>query len=371
MNLFRTLLQYVDLNQEVFLITIVGGEAKHRIGQQILVDITGNRIDSTHDSEYLDLISDLSIVHRKSVGKYLARFSGKEIEIMVEPILPSPTLLVCGSGHIAQYLVSLGKMLSYQVIVVDDRPQYIHSPSFSQADQIRCGSFDEVLTTLTFHSECYAVLATRSHQTDAVCLASLMERSLSYIGMVCSKRKAQSIFSLVKDWGLDHRLYPHIYAPVGLDIHSETPQEIALSILAEIQLVRYGGTGRPISQMERQKVHTSDEGRIRPELDIFEKMAESWEEKKPFASVTIIDAVGHVPRGIGSRMIVWEDGTIYRTIGGGKRESEIIEYAVHCLKERKIERQEVTFTGSYNSSQPVCGGRFTYFIQPYFPNFTI
>ncbi|SFJ53997.1 XdhC family protein [Thermoflavimicrobium dichotomicum] len=364
MNIFRLLINEIKRGRNVFLATVVGGSIKQAIGKQILYDDVGEILAK---EEPIHLQLDLP--HQIRAGKagvHSVNVQGNQIKVMVEPLSPQPTLLVFGSGHIAESLVSIAKILSYQVIVIDDRSEYANQDQLPLADQIICGNFDEIMEQVPVHSQCYAVLATRSHQTDAICLSHLINQSLPYIGMVGSTRKIRSIFSLLRDRGLDPAQQTNIFAPVGLDIQSETPEEIALSILAEIQLIRFGGTGKPLSSMKKiKKVHPHDNKRMRQELDLFEAMANAWEEGRSFAAVTIIGTTGHVPRGIGSRMIVWEDGSICRTIGGGRRENEIIQMALECLKERKTYCAEADFGGSYDSFQPVCGGRFTYFIKPY------
>lgn len=348
--------------RDVFLTTVVGGEKEEIIGCQVLYDVTGKILVSDEQLHLpLPYTGDA-----QTTGVHSIDVQGKRVEVMMELFSPQTTLLVFGSGHIAKYLVSIAKTLSYQVLVIDDRPEYANRDKIPFADKIFCGNFGEIMEQIPFHSQCYAVLATRGHQTDAICLSYLMNKSIPYIGMVGSKRKIRSIFSLLKERGLDPAQQSNLFAPVGLDIDSETPQEIALSILAEIQLIRFGGTGRPLSSLEKtEKVHLHDDRRMRQDLDLLTTMAKAQEEGRTFATITIIGTSGHVPRGSGSRMIVWEDGTIYRTIGGGRRESEITQLALQCLKDGKISREEVDFAGGYDSFQPVCGGRYTFFIKPY------
>jgi xanthine dehydrogenase accessory factor len=355
------LISEIYKGQDVFLATVIGGERKEAIGGQILYSFTGEVLET--DAGWC---FSLPQTHTLQPETFFVDIEGKRLEMLVEPFSPQATLLVFGSGHIAECLASLGKILSYQVIVIDDRPEYANEERFLAADRIYCGNFIEMMEKVPIHNQCYAVLATRGHRTDAICLSHLVTKKLPYIGMVGSKRKVRSIFSLLKDQGLCLNQQINIFAPVGLDIESETPQEIALSILAEIQLIRFGGTGMPLSSIKKsEKIHAKENRRMRQDLDILKVMAKAQEAKRDFASVTIVETTGHVPRGVGSRMIVWEDGTHYSTIGGGRRENEIKELAVQCLKEGKTYRQEVDFEGHYDSFEPVCGGRYTFFIKPH------
>lgn len=357
-DLFRRLLTEVKAGRHAYLGTVVDAEEEQ--GASLLWDQAGHVIASSLSA---------SLPFHKDTGLYSATVQGKSVKWLVESYFPQPTLLVFGSGHIAESLVTMGKMLFYEVVVIDDRPEYTTAERFPFADRLFCGPFKEILPKIPSHSGCFAVLATRGHQTDAICLSFMLEKSLSYIGLVGSKRKIQSIYSLLHNEGKEIKETSPIFAPAGIDIHSETPQEIALSILTEIQLLRFGGTGELLSKLPSQrKVHSQDHKRMRQELQIIQMMKQASMAGEVFATITVIESFGHVPRGVGSKMIVWEDGRTYQTIGGGRREHELVAQALECIREKKAIRREVDFHGEYDSFQPVCGGRYTVFVQPCFPN---
>ncbi|RXT05762.1 XdhC/CoxI family protein [Ammoniphilus sp. CFH 90114] len=358
-ELFRRLLSEVEAGRQAYLGTIVDGEEEEVKGSHTLWNDLGQVLVSE---------GSIPLIFSKQVGLHSAIVQGKSVEWVVESYSAQPTLLIFGSGHIAESLVTLGKFLSYKVIVVDDRPEYTTVQHFPAADQVICGPFEQVLSTLPIHAGCYAVLATRGHQTDTICLEHLLVKTLPYIGMVGSSRKIQSIKSLLQVRGLDLTEHKNVFAPVGIDMHSETPQEISLSILAEIALLRFGGTGQSLSSLPQHKVHKKDYQRMRQELDFIQVMEQAWSGAETFATVTVVDSSGHVPRGIGTKMLVWKNGRTYQTIGGGRRENEVIALALECIQERRAMKHEVDFSGRYDSYQPVCGGRYTLFIQPYSPS---
>lgn len=361
MNIFRTLLHELENGREISLGTVVGGEQEEWIGSHVLYNCKGGTVFTDGPDK-----SIFTPIPEKKVGIWQMEQRGKRIEWMIEPFTPPPTLIIFGSGHIAGYLATMARFLSFRVLIVDDRPEYANPQKFTQADEIHCGPFPDIIEQIPFHSQCYAVIVTRGHRTDAVCLANLLARPIPYIGMVGSERKIRFIFELLEEQGLDPRKQANLFSPVGLDFHSETPQEIAFSILAEIQQYRSGGTGRPLSSLDQtDKVHPYDEKRMRQDIELFSVMANAMEEGKKFASLMIIHTSGHVPRGVGSRAIVWEDGRIYRTVGGGRRENEMMEIALECLKSGTTHREEVHFSGAYHDVQPVCGGRYSIFIQPF------
>lgn len=361
MNLFRSLVNEVRNGRSATLATIVGGGEPSDIGRQVLFDAEGNIVFAESDIgaiiPYIRTLQPHLMTH--TIG-------GRKMEVMMEPFGSQPTLLIMGSGHIAEYLAAMGSLLSYEIVIVDDRPEYANKITFPYASRIYCGTFHKVLEEVPYHSECYAVLATRGHQTDAICLERLLKTDISYIGMVGSKRKIRSIFSLLKERGTNPEMHTNIYAPVGIDMNSETPQEIALSILTEIQLIRFGGTGRSFSELKRvEKIHTTASGRSRRDFRLLETLATAQDTGKNFTLVSVIGSEGHVPRGVGSHMIVWEDGSTYGTIGGGRRESEIAALGRKALHTGSSFRQEADFGGRYDTAEPVCGGRYTFFIKPY------
>ena len=356
-------MKYNKEGRDIRLVTVIGGDVNELVGSQFLYEQNGKQL-TTNKPFPLDLA--LPFYTEIEAGLCQVKHNNHLLELMIEPLSPPPTLLVLGSGHIAECLVSIGHLLCYEVIVVDDRPEFANPLKLPMADQIWCGSFSEMLPNVSLHSHCFAVLATRGHQTDAIALSYLINKQIPYIGMVGSKRKIRSIYTLLDKQGIHVSQHKNVYAPVGLDINSETPQEIALSILAEVQLIRYGGSGRTLSSMDQQpKVHSNDKQRNRPDLDLFRKMASAQEKNEPFAAITVIETAGHVPRGTGTRMMVSADGRIDGTIGGGRRESELIELSLKCLTEGEPHRATVHFSGTYDSFQPVCGGSFEFFIQPY------
>ncbi|MFT9845971.1 XdhC family protein [Aneurinibacillus sp. REN35] len=363
LNIFRTLVSRVRTEQKTTFATVLNSENPAEIGHHVLFDADGHVICAAGKAEIR-----LPHIPVTQVSVQSIVMGGRKMEVLIEPFEAKPTLVIMGSGHIAEYIAALGSLLSYEIVIVDDRSEYANSRTFPYAKRIHCGSFADILPQVALHSRSFAILVTRGHQTDAVCLEHLLTCNIPYIGMVGSRRKIRSIFSLLRDRGIEPEAHPNIHAPVGLDIHSETPQEIALSILAEIQLVRAGGSGRPLSVLHKQEnIHPHGKQRGEVDVSVWERLAYAREQQESCALVTIIGSSGHVPRGVGSRMLVWESGKTYGTIGGGRRESEIIEAARHALYTGTPVRQEVDFSGSYNSFQPVCGGRYTFFVQPYIP----
>lgn len=172
----------------------------------------------------------------------------------VEVVGAPPTLLVIGAGHLAEPLATLGKLCAFRVVVLDDRPQYANRARFPQADEVLAEPFAEALRRYPLHEDSYIVLVTRGHAHDVACLLELLDRPHAYIGMVGSKRRVQAVWDLLsKEKGIARERLGRVYAPIGLDIGAESPAEIAVAILAEIILLRRGGTAQPLSDALRER----------------------------------------------------------------------------------------------------------------------
>ncbi len=172
---------------------------------------------------------------------------GDSHRVLVEELAPPPVLLICGGGHIALPLARLGKQLAFRVVVIDDRPSFANKGRFPEADEVICSGFRDALLGYPTDGQVHAVVVTRGHRYDYECVKVLIGRGLGYLGMIGSRRRAAGTLSLLREAGLPAEFLMQLHSPIGLDIGAESPEEIAVSILAEIILVMRGGTGRPMS----------------------------------------------------------------------------------------------------------------------------
>ena len=179
--------------------------------------------------------------------------SGETIRVYVETHHPHPDLVIVGAGHIAQPLCSMGMLMGFRVIVVDDRPDFATRERFPEADRIVRVDFRDPFADIPIHSSSHIVLVTRGHKYDFECLRHLLETDVEapYIGMIGSRRRVRAAFSQLKGEGMPRERLSRVRAPVGLDIGAETPVEIAVAVLAEIVLQWRGGTGTPLTDQER------------------------------------------------------------------------------------------------------------------------
>jgi len=177
-----------------------------------------------------------------------ARLGEGNFDVFFEVLTLPPSLIIVGAGHIALPLARIAKLLEFNVSVLDDRLEYANRARFPDADQIMVGPYRETLSAMAVHTDTYIVLVTRGHVHDQACLEEVLESPAAYIGMIGSKRRVRTVLQHTLDSGHSSESLRRVHAPIGIDIHAETPGEIAVAIMAEIVNVRRGGASRVTSR---------------------------------------------------------------------------------------------------------------------------
>ena len=163
-------------------------------------------------------------------------------------LFESPSrLVVVGAGHVGLALAELGEMLGFGVTVVDDREEFANAERFPMAERVCCGEIDAELDALRIDRGTYVVLVSRGHKQDEIALRHVVGRGAAYVGMIGSKRRTTTVLEHLLAEGFDRAALEAVATPIGLDIGAETPAEIAVSILAEITMMRRGGAGGRMS----------------------------------------------------------------------------------------------------------------------------
>jgi xanthine dehydrogenase accessory factor len=164
----------------------------------------------------------------------LAMCCGGEMEILLEPMVPEPPLLVCGGGHVARALVPLARSVGFAPIVVDDLEELANAQRFPDALRL-IDSFDvRDWTDVPLDDRSYAVIVTRDHAQDQALLEQLIGRELAYLGLIGSRRKVAMFKQRLIARGVPEERLQRLRAPIGLDIGAQTPEEIAVAIVAEL-----------------------------------------------------------------------------------------------------------------------------------------
>ena len=169
---------------------------------------------------------------------------GGTLEIFVEPILPQPTLYIFGGGHVSMALAQAAHTAGYAIGVIDDRETFANAQRFPMAREIYT-SYQEAFERLQANASSYLVIVTRGHKDDMRVLAWAVGTPARYIGMIGSKRKVLSVYKALEKEGIAAEKFERVHAPVGLEIGALTPEEIAISITAELIGVRRSATDLP------------------------------------------------------------------------------------------------------------------------------
>ncbi|UCD73493.1 MAG: XdhC family protein [Candidatus Bathyarchaeota archaeon] len=229
----------------------VGAKMMVRQDGSILGTIGGGRIEALVIAKAKQVLKEgktitvtYSLGEEEGVETHM--MCGGEMELLLDLIQSRPTLLIVGGGHIALPLSKLGVMLGFRIVVIDDRKEYANKERFPEADTIVCRQFDEAFNEVGITSSTYLVIVTRGHIHDELALKRTIASEAAYIGMIGSRRKVGTIFKNLRESGIPEKAIRRVHAPIGLDIGGETPEEIAVSIMAEIVKIRKGGTGKSL-----------------------------------------------------------------------------------------------------------------------------
>jgi len=170
----------------------------------------------------------------------------EEHELLVEPVLAKPRLVVVGGGHVGLALARMASLLEYQVTVIEDRPEFAARERFPEGVEVMQGDVVRTLETMDIAWNTFIVVATRGHKLDSHALRAAVRSDARYVGLLGSRRKTILIARMLRDEGIPEERLREVHAPIGLDLGGRTPGEIALSVLAEISAERYGGSARPL-----------------------------------------------------------------------------------------------------------------------------
>ncbi|MDR2530746.1 MAG: XdhC family protein [Oscillospiraceae bacterium] len=259
----------------------------------------------------------------------------------------TPRLIVFGGGHIAIPVSSIAKLVGFDVVVYDDRPAFAHSARFPNA-QVICDGFDKIAEHITLTDRDYVVIVTRGHKHDGECLRWVLssESEPFYMGMIGSGRRVAIVRKQVADEGYDAERLARLHSPIGLKIGAITPEEIAVSILAEV-------IERKRSADSRGHYH----GTFAVDPTLAAQLARDCES---CAMITIVETDGSTPREEGAQMLVYADGRTYGTIGGGCAEADVARYSRQVLSSGSgWGLFEVDMTDAAEEDGMVCGGVMT------------
>ena len=170
------------------------------------------------------------------------------MDVFLEPIIPPAALYLFGAGHTSQSTATIGKILGLRVIVIDPRSDYNNSERFPDADSLIVEEYENAFPKLSMEEDSYIVIYTTGHVVDEQCLHFAVGTKAKYIGMIGSRKKVKEVKERLLQKGISQQQLDRVHAPIGIEIGAETPQEIAISILAEI--IKFKRTKVELSQAE-------------------------------------------------------------------------------------------------------------------------
>jgi len=234
-------------------------------GAKLLVRRDGSHIGSFGGAEFEatlieDCLAAMNEFPRQPVQALYYRPDGPRIhrleakggadayEVMVEIVEAPVALLIVGGGHIGLSLATIGAHVGFSVAVMDDRETYANAERFPMADFVKHGDFTQMIADFPIGTNTYVVMVTRGHKQDETALRAVVNRGAGYVGMIGSKRRVSTVLRHLAEEGFAVEALERVYTPIGFDIGAETPEEIAVSIMAEIIAVRRGGSGRPMRE---------------------------------------------------------------------------------------------------------------------------
>jgi xanthine dehydrogenase accessory factor len=183
----------------------------------------------------------LSVDLSEQAARKLGRFPETQLRVLLETVLPRPTAYLFGGGHISFHLSKILRFIGFDFVVIDDRKEFANCNRFPDAKECIVQDFEHVVEHLSFDPfSSYLIIVTRGHKSDLFVLEQAIRANVKYIGMIGSRRKIQLIFQQLQEQGISKDLLDTVHAPIGLDIEADTPEEITISIAAELIKVRRG-----------------------------------------------------------------------------------------------------------------------------------
>ena len=163
---------------------------------------------------------------------------GGELEVFVEPVLPQPVAVIFGAGHISKSLSKVAALAGFSTVIVDDRASFANRDRFPEADEVHAAEYEEVWPKLSINGSSYLIIVTRGHRDDLRVLRLAVQSPAAYLAMIGSRKKVIEVARELEKEGVPQAALERLHAPMGLDIGAITPEEIAVSVVAEMIAVR-------------------------------------------------------------------------------------------------------------------------------------
>lgn len=262
MSVFQALAELEQQNRAGALCTIIRshGSTPRHTGSKMLVyadgSFTGTIGGGTMEGRVIDEARQAILDGRPRLLEYSFNdpkrgdvgVCGGQVEVYVEPIQPKPTLVLIGAGHVGKAVVHLARWLGFWVVVSDDRAEFCNPEVTPEGDVYLPVAMEDLPQHLEINPWTYVVLTTRGMNVDVEGLPSLIDTQAAYIGIIGSRRRWAMTRKNLAASGIPDEKLDRVHSPIGLELNAETPEEIAVSIMAEILMLRQGGDGKVMSE---------------------------------------------------------------------------------------------------------------------------
>ncbi len=350
MSCYNELNHLIDNGCDVLLVTALKGGSNNCLSGNKLLFSGGEIICSNFDQQTSNIIKNkLSDYESPKLSRPVKLTIGEHgnCEIFVHVYERIPRLHIFGGGHVGAAVCRVAQHLDFEIVIVDDRPDFADRHAHPQAHRIICESFDKAFDLLKPGLSDYLVIVTRGHKHDLLCLKKSMLYQIAYLGMIGSRKRVKTQLDELKRAGYPQERLAAVHTPIGLNIGAVTEPEIAISILAEIIQVRRG-QGRDESYQP----------------GVLKELVKIEKEKKSVVLATIIKTSGSTPRKTGSQMIIAADGSVKGTIGGGFCEADVIKEALFCLDNGVSKRLYYDLNADTAAEEGMaCGGTMDIYLE--------
>lgn len=276
-EVFAAVADALERGETAALVTIVTttGSTPQRVGAKMLVFSDGRTVGTIGGGCYEN---DAFWKAREAIGSrqpQLVHYEldddfaqetglicGGQMDVYIEPIEPAPELFIVGAGHVGFHLERLARDVGFQVHIVDDREKFANRERFPDAASVVAENIPTWVESAHIPTHAYVVIVTRGHTNDLEALRALVPRQLRYLGLIGSRAKVARIYGTLREEAVSPDLLKSVHAPIGLDIGAVTPQEIAVSILAELIAVKHGKVrSRDVSELSLKWTPTKADAR--------------------------------------------------------------------------------------------------------------
>lgn len=301
------IMEELDPNEESRLYTLLDGE---NAGEKLLLCGGSVRYASQENGFLAAHLKELK--GTDSSGFSIFEAAGRRV--FAETLGRTSRMIICGGGHVAIPVIRMAKLLGFQVTVLEDREEFAEHAKNAGADTVFSDGYEDHLREIPGSPDTYYIILTRGHLFDRQCLEACIRKPSAYVGMIGSRRKVALVREVMLSEGYTEEELNRVHAPIGLEIGAETPAEIAVSILAQVIETK--------NKLRKNAVFPGD-------------VLNAILEKPGHGSCVLAEIIrktGSAPRGPGSRIAVFGDGTTVGTVGGGSEEASVVQRCRELMK---------------------------------------